>query len=58
MKIILDMPDDTKCMFVDFVYGDNISTVMQSNSFGSDKLYNGSELTITHAKIEQERESK
>lgn len=49
MKITLDIPDGTICMFVDFVWHDERryeGLVMQGHSVPSDELYDGAEIKI------------
>lgn len=56
MKITLDIPDGTLAAFFDFVYqGDYYpSMMMQGHSIGSEELYDGAEIEIKAAGVQDD----
>ena len=47
MKLTINLPDDTMCMFINFVYGNQFDCMyMQSHAIQSNELFNGSIITI------------
>lgn len=50
MKITLEIPDNTICAFVDFVWGDYFGLSMQGHSIPSNELYDGAVITISAKK--------
>jgi hypothetical protein len=46
MKITLDIPDNTRCAFFDFVFGDYLGMSMQCRPIESDELHDGAVIVI------------
>ena len=44
MKITLEIPDDTRCAFFDFVYGSVFEMMMGHLAIGSTELYDGAQI--------------
>lgn len=46
MKITLEIPDNTKCAFFDFVFGDIYGMTMQGRAIATDELREGAVIVI------------
>lgn len=55
MKIIIDMPEDTLCVFVNYVCGDSSGLLMGSHSIGGDDLKEAKEGKVIEVKPRDEK---
>lgn len=54
MKIILDLPDDICCAFLNGIKGDGVSMKMFCYSMNDDDLFDGNEIKVPREKTDGE----
>lgn len=54
MKIILELPDNTLCMFLNFIMDDGHSMTMQNQGVGQREMFDGNRIVVKETEIKND----